>query len=91
MGFEPTIPRPQRDVLPTKLSLKMYTMATGLEPIPLNLEFNILPIKLRHYIYTYTARNSARAIVGQDGIEPSLSRHERDALPIKLLAQKFFD
>ena len=29
-------------------------------------------------------------IVGQDGIEPSLSRHERDALPIKLLAQKIY-
>ena len=62
-------------------------MATGLEPIPSDLKSNILPIKLRHlYIYTYTARNRARAIVGQDGIEPSLSRHERDALPIKLLA-----
>ena len=37
----------------------------------------------------YIPRAIARAIVGQDGIEPSLSRHERDALPIKLLAQKF--
>ena len=26
----------------------IYTMTMGLEPISLNLEFNILPIKLRH-------------------------------------------
>ena len=72
-GFEPAPHRLKAGHSTFKLTRVYISMATGLEPIPSDLKSNILPIKLRHQI-------------GQDGIEPSSPRHERDTLPIKLLA-----